>query len=263
MKLLKSVKQKNIFSEISYYVLNLSLVAMLFAMSQTLNSPILAIVLVVLSKWRILAVRPKFWWTNLQSSVVDLIVGVSLVALMYVPYGGLTTQQVTMVQAGLALVYAIWLVFIKPLSKRWQMLLQSAFAVFFGTIAMFSVSYDWWASVVVLVALLMGYSASRHYLLTYDEDQITLLSTIWAIVFAEISLLAYYWTYSYAFFGVPGMRIPQATIILLALSLVAVSVYKSWQENDKKVMLYDVAPPAILSSLLIIVILLFFNSAAI
>jgi hypothetical protein len=97
---LKIAKHRSLISEITYYTLNIGLAMVIFVLSQTIQSPVLAIVLVLLSKWRVLAVRPRFWWTNLQANMVDIIVGVSIVSLMYVP------QLSVVVQVVLAVLYA-------------------------------------------------------------------------------------------------------------------------------------------------------------
>ena len=40
-----------------------------------------AIMIVLLAKWRMFAVKPRYWVTNLKSNLVDIFVGVSVVAL--------------------------------------------------------------------------------------------------------------------------------------------------------------------------------------
>jgi hypothetical protein len=41
-----------------------------------------ALALVVLSKWRMFAVRPRFWAANIRANGVDLMVGLSIVVFM-------------------------------------------------------------------------------------------------------------------------------------------------------------------------------------
>src|SRR4051812_37606841 len=67
----------------------------------------LAAVVVVLSKWRMFAVRPRFWAANIRANSIDLMVGLSLVTFM-------ANSGNLMVQVIWALVYAIWLLAIKP-----------------------------------------------------------------------------------------------------------------------------------------------------
>lgn len=253
---LKTVKHKTLLSEIVYYTLNIGLVVILFVLSQTINSPILAIILVLLSKWRVLAVRPRYWWTNIQANIVDIIVGVSFVALMYFPDMPFVGQVILAVQ------YALWLLFLKPLSKRKYMLIQSMVAIMFGVTALFAVSHEWPVALVVALMALIGYSSARHFLFSYEEDQIVLLSAVWGLIFAEIGWLAHYWTFSYSLPGTDSFKIPQVTIIVVLLSFLAERIYRSWSVN-KKIVVGDIVVPIIFSASLILVMLIFFNSVTI
>ncbi len=42
----------------------------------------LAIIVVILSKWRMFAVRPRFWAANVRANSVDLLVGIPIVLFM-------------------------------------------------------------------------------------------------------------------------------------------------------------------------------------
>lgn len=258
MELLKSVKRRTLLGEIGYYGLNIGLVVVLFVMSQTIQYPVAALVLVLLSKWRMLAVRPRFWMTNIQSNMVDVIVGVSIVTLMYAPHITAQEHMATWMQAGLAVFYAAWLVIIKPMSKRWQMMAQSGLATFFGTTALFAVSYEWPAAIVVALAAIIGYSVARHFFLAHDDDQTTFFSLVWAAIIAEVSWLVHYWTFSYSLFGVSALRIPQGAIIIMLLSFVAERVYRSWRKRGA-VVAADVAGPAVMAAVLIVVMLVLYN----
>ncbi|RKV95158.1 MAG: hypothetical protein D8G53_09440, partial [Candidatus Saccharimonas sp.] len=79
MDLLKTVKRRTFWSEIVYHSLNLGLAAVLLAIARTIQSPYPALALVILSKWRVIAVRPRFWWANIQANLVDVAVGVGIV----------------------------------------------------------------------------------------------------------------------------------------------------------------------------------------
>ena len=97
--------------------------------------------------------------------LVDLTVGIGVVGLMYLP------TSVFYFRVALAILYAIWLVVIKPMSKRWQVAMQSLIAIFVGVTALMVVSYEWPVSVVVILMFLIGYSSARHFLHSYDEEQ--------------------------------------------------------------------------------------------
>ena len=257
IEFLKIPKSKTLLSEISYYVLNISLAGALLALAVTIQSIWPALVLIILSKWRVLAVRPRFWWANVQMNMVDVIVGVGIALLMYQP------DITLIIQAFLAVIYVIWLLFIKPLSKPSQMLIQSAVALVIGTMALLLASYDWPSVVVVAGMFVIGYSITRHFLFSHDESQIVILSLVWGLLFAEIGWLAYQWTFSYPLMFMSPLRLPQATIILFLLSFTAERAYHSWKNHEGKIERNDVLAPIILTSALIAVILIFFNSVTI
>ena len=256
MEFLHTVKRKSALSEVIYYLLNIGLAVALFAISQTIQHPVFAILLIILSKWRVLAVRPRYWWSNLQANMVDIVVGLSVAILMYTP--GITIVA----QVALAAFYAIWLVVIKPKSKKSAMMWQSLIAIILGTTATLTISYEWPVIFTVAGMMLIGYSAARHFLFTHDEQNIIFLSTIWGVLFAEIGWLAHYWTYAYSLPGMTALKIPQATIILVLVSFLGERVYKSWKNNGS-VQFSDIALPVVFATALIFVILIFLNSVTI
>src|SRR3954447_5805850 len=62
----------------------------------------LAILLIFLSKWRMFAVRPRYWLANLVANGVDIIVGISLVLFM-------ANTSIVWWQIFWTVLYAIWL----------------------------------------------------------------------------------------------------------------------------------------------------------
>ena len=112
---------------------------------------------------------------------------------------------------------------------------------------------------MVIASSVIGYSAARHFLVSHKEDQITLLSSIWGIVFAHVGWLAYYWTFAYSIPGLSVIKIPQVTIIVLLLSFVAERIYRSWKKHDTVVM-SEVTAPIVFSVAVLSVMLLFFNT---
>jgi hypothetical protein len=79
MEFLKLVRKRSFLSEAVYTVLNIALAVAVVIVIRYTGSIGFAIGLVVLSKWRVFAVRPRFWWANLRSNLVDFIVSISFV----------------------------------------------------------------------------------------------------------------------------------------------------------------------------------------
>lgn len=260
MDFLKLVGKRSFISELLYTILNVALaIAVLLAVRYT-GSIGFAILLVLLSKWRIFAVRPRYWWANLRSNMVDLIVSISIVLNMYtVNNAPLGEGQQLLLLVGLTLVYIGWLLFIKPRSKRRYICIQAASAVFLGSAALFTVAYNWPVSTVVIGMWLIGYTAARHVLSSYDEETHALfLSLAWGLVLAELSWVSYHWAIAYPLPGAPSLLLPQIAIITTLLSFLALKIYDSFYHHAK-IRMSDVLLPLLFTLSVFIVLLVIFN----
>lgn len=260
MEFLKLVRKRSFLSELIYTVLNIALaVAVLLVVLYT-EAPWFAIVLVLLSKWRVFAVRPRYWWANLRSNMVDFILSISVVMHMYtVNESGLGDTTKLLIMIGLTLGYIGWLLFIKPRSKRSFMAVQAGLALFMGISALFTIAYNWPVSVVVLLAWLIGYSAARHVLSSYDDETHALfLGLVWGLVIAEISWVAYHWAIAYPLPVLNSLMLPQVAIITTLVSFLAYKVYDSFYHHAK-VRMTDVLLPLLFTVSVIAVLLLIFN----
>lgn len=252
MELLKFTKRRSLLSDVVYILLNIGLAVAILLIVWAIKSPLPAFLLVILSKWRVLAVRPRYWFANLQSNMVDIIVSLSVIVLLYAASGAVAAQ------IALTLLYIVWLLFIKPRSRRTFVAVQAAAAVFLGITALFSVSYDWPSSLVVLLTWLIGYSAARHVLGSYEESHMSFYSLLWGFVLAELGWLAYHWTFAYNLPGTGDIKLSQTAIIALALSFLAEQAYASHHRHGQ-VRFNDLMLPTLLTVSVIIVILAFFN----
>jgi len=253
MEFLKSSKRRSVVSELIYIVLNVALAVAVLGVVWAIESPLPAFVLVLISKWRVLAVRPRYWFANVQANLVDIIVSLSVVVLLYAASGAFVAQ---IVLTGL---YIAWLLYVKPRSKRIFVAIQAGTAVFLGVTALMSVSYDWMSSMVVIPMWLIGYSAARHILGSYDEAHISFYSLVWGLIVAELGWLMYHWTFAYALPGVGDIKLSQTAIIVLAISFLAERFYSSYTQHGS-VRSSDVTLPTLLSISLVIVLLAFFNT---
>jgi hypothetical protein len=261
MEFLKLVRKRSFLSEFVYTILNIALAVGVFLIVRYTDAVWFAIVLVVLSKWRVFAVRPRYWWANLQSNMVDFIVSISIVMHMYtinVQTGiGDTSKLVLLI--GLTLAYIGWLLFIKPRSKRFYVSLQAGTAVFLGMSALFTISYGWAVSAVVIAAWLIGYASARHTLSTFDDETHTLfLSLVWGFVVAEISWVAYHWAIAYPLPIFPTLMLPQAALAVTLVSFLAYKVYDSFYHHAK-VRMSDILLPLLFTVSVLLVLLLIFN----
>jgi hypothetical protein len=249
-------------SEIIYMALNIVLaIALLFVVRST-GSLLPALALVLLSKWRVLAVRPRYWFANIQANMVDFIVSISLVVfLLTANSANIDDGQKLLVQVIITLVHIVWLLFIKPRSKRAFIVIQSAVALFLGVSATYTVAYDWWDALVVIFVWVIGYSTARHVLTNYDESHVVFLSILWGLVMAEIGWLAYHWTIAYRLPIIQNILLPQVAIIVLCVGFVAYKAYDSYFHHQK-IRTNDIILPLLFTLSVIAVLVLAFNGVS-
>lgn len=260
MEFLKLVRRRSFLSEAVYTVLNIALaIAVVLAIRYT-DSVVFAIGLVVLSKWRVFAVRPRFWWANLRSNLVDFIVSISFVTHMYiVDMTTIEDSQKLLILGLLTLLYITWLLYVKPRSKRVYVAAQAGVAIFLGTSALFAVSFNWPVSLVVLAMWIIGYSATRHVLSSYDDETHALfLSLAWGVVMAEVAWVAYHWTIAYSLPFVTSLYVPQVAIITTLMSFLAFKSYDSFHKHAK-IRMSDIILPLLFTVSVILILLIVFN----
>ena len=251
MELLRIVRKRSFLSEVAYVILNIALAVMLLVLVLVVNVPWPALGLVLLSKWRIFAVRSRYWAANIRANLVDVIVGISMVIFLYAASGDLTTQ------IGLTAIYVAWLLFLKPKSKRSYVAAQAMTGLIFGIVI--QVSPDLPASIVVVLGWLVGYASARHILSVQHESHINFLSLLWGFVVAEIMWLSYHWTIGYQVGST--LQLPQVVVILASLSFLAERIYVSFRKHGQ-VQSSDVMMPTLLTLSIIGVVLFVFGGAA-
>ncbi len=263
MEFLRVVKRRGSFlSESVYILLNIGLALAVLAAVWATGSPWLGLAIVLLSKWRVLAVRPRYWFTHIEVNMVDILVSVSVVLLIFLA-GQAESLQGLIVQAILASLYAVWLLVIKPRGNRRAIAIQAGIAIFVGTMALASVSYEWPSSLVVIGMWLIGYTSARHVLASYSDESLRFLSLAWGFVAAEIGWITYHWTIAYTLPSAAGLKLPQVALILLGFSFVAERVYNSYHHHDKIRRNDVLLPVLLLIAVLIVMLYTPFNQAAI
>lgn len=190
------------FSHIFYLAFNLLLPVLAYILVRVDFVPI-AIFLIFLSKWRMFAVRPRYWVANLISNGVDIMVAVSLVLFM-------ASTSVAWWQLFWMVLYIGWLVWLKP---RYDVLSVSAQAMI-GQLLGLSLLYLKFgdSSIVVLVAgtWLVAYLSARHYLTSFEESHSALLAHIWAYFSASLAFILAHWL---LFYGTIAQIIVILTVI--------------------------------------------------
>lgn len=254
-------KSRNIVSSVLHIILNILLGVGSIILTAVTGSFLLGFLLVVVSKWRIFAVRPRYWLLNLKSSLVDLIVGFSFVLIAYCSGTTLPSffEHPFHIHYVLALLYTLWLIFLKPLSSSHAATAQSLIAIFFGTTAAVQLSATYDSSIIVLATLFIGWAATRHVLVQSDDNNFGLVTFVCGLVCAEIAWIFHSWLIVYKF-GDTGIIIPQLSIILTVFAFAFAHIYQSLIKNDGELKKDEVFVPTIFSILVIFAIVVLFSN---
>lgn len=215
--LLRTIKPTSGIAHVLHLGLVLVLPAAVFILVR-LNFVQLALAMIVLSKWRMFAVRPRFWAANLRANAVDLMVGLSVVVFM-------NHTGSLLFQAGWALLYAVWLFAIKPGTTIPMITAQA----FLGQLAALMALYLTWAdgSVAGLTFLtgLFCFLAARHFLDTFEEPYAKMLAFVWGYFGAALAWLLSHWL---LFYG----GVAQPTLLLSTLGY-GLAVLYYLDHNDR------------------------------
>lgn len=247
---IKSAHKRTVLANILhilFYVVYVLLVLFLIVLFPT--APWAALAVVLLSKWRVISVRPRYWWANILSNLTDTMLGLGVVILMWV-------SSSLPIQIILALAYIVWLVSIKPQHKRHIVVIQAGVAQFVALWALFSVGYMIPLFVLVMTVFVIGFGAARHALSAYDEVDRGLLASVWGFVIAQLGFVAWHWTIAYSITST--LKIPQIAIIIAALAFLAEKSYVAWR-NDQKISWNEIKWPAAFVGIVLVMLLFFFS----
>lgn len=256
-------KSRNIASSAVHVLLNILLGMGAVLLTVFSGNPALGIILVLVSKWRVFAVRSRYLLINIKSNLVDIIVGLSIVMLTYYSSIARTFDQpLDFVYMGVYMaIYIVWLLFIKPMSSEKANLVQSLIAVFLGVSASILISATLDPIVSVFLAFLVGYAACRHVLVQTEEENFGLTTLVCGLAFAEVAWLSHSWEIIYSF-GDSGIRIPQCAIILTIFAFVYNYARQAMVRYREDFRFKDIVGPIIFAVLLIGIIVIFFSRPA-
>jgi hypothetical protein len=175
----------------------------------------LAFILIGLSKWRMLAVRPRFWVANIRANAIDITVGVSSLIFM-------TQTNSALWQFVWAIMYALWLVLLKPRSTVLYTSLQAAVGFALGLMALYTGWPDAPLYWLVLITGLICFLAARHFFDSFDEPYARLLAYLWGYFGA-----AAMWLLGHLLIVYPGKNglITQPFVLLVVVGSALATAY--------------------------------------
>lgn len=151
----------------------------------------LAVLLLLLSKWRMLAVHPRHWINHIRTNAVDIIVGLSILEFII-------QSDAAIFQGFWVLIFEVWLLFIKPGSSNLAVTFQALAAQTLGLTSLFLAFPDGALSFYVLAVWVVCYFSARHFLAIFEERHGSLISSVWAFLAASLMWVLSHWL---LFFG--------------------------------------------------------------
>jgi hypothetical protein len=197
--LIAKIKPANGFSKVVYIFFNALLPLVVFALVRT-DFIQLALAIILLSKWRMFAVRPRFWLANIRANAVDIIVGISVLVFM-VNTGSQLIQLVWTVA------YIAWLTILKPATSTLLISSQALVGLAAGLMAIF---VGWGGGPLyglVLTTGLVCFLAAHHFFDSFDEPYAKLLSCIWGYFGAGLVWVLGHWLLYYSVVAQPVLLI--------------------------------------------------------
>lgn len=208
--LIAKIKPASGFSRVVHIGFNILLPLVVFVLVRIdFIQPALAVIL--LSKWRMFAVRPRFWAANIRANAVDILVSLSLLVFM-------VQSDSQMLQLLWAAAYGVWLLVLKPASGTLMVSLQATIGMLCALMALFIA----WGSGplygLVFATGLVCYLCAHHFFDSFDESYARLLAYVWGYFGAALTWVLGHWL---LFYGI----VAQPVLLLLAVGYGLATLY--------------------------------------
>ncbi|HEY5442643.1 MAG TPA: hypothetical protein VIJ68_03835 [Candidatus Saccharimonadales bacterium] len=207
---LRKLKPTSGISHFLHLALVLVLPVVIFVLVR-LNFAQLALLIVILSKWRMFAVKPRFWAANVRANAVDLMVSLSIVLFMI--HASSVWLQLIWV-----LLYGVWLLAIKPGSGVLMITVQAFIAQFAALSALYLLWADGPVYGLTFLSGLFCFMAARHFLDAFDEPYAKMLAYVWGYFGAALTWLLSHWLLFYR-------GVAQPTLLLATLGYGMAALY--------------------------------------
>jgi hypothetical protein len=211
--LLAKVRPAAGFARLAHIVL-LALLPLLVFILVRIDFIALAFGVILLSKWRMFAVKPRFWPANIRANSVDLMVGVAVVVFMM--HTNSQTWQIIW-----AVAYLLWLTVLKRRSETLLIAIQALIGFLGGLTALFVVGDGAPSLYLVVGAGLICYLAAHHFFDAFEETYTRLLSYTWGFFGSGLTWVLAHWLLYYPANGL----VAQPTLLLLTIGYALAAIY--------------------------------------
>lgn len=201
---------------------NLGFAFFVYAMVFHWELTLLAVILVIISKWRILAVQPRFWLPNTRANLVDIIVGLSTVGLLHY------SDHILLAILWAAL-YGLWLLALKPRDHEVAVGFQAFWALLLGSSTLFMLAPFLTPFLLCIALWLVSWASARHFFSNYEEPHYRLLSLAWSFIALQIGWITLHWMQYYHVFG---LRVSVSSVVICILGFSLGSMYHMFKGDS-------------------------------
>lgn len=209
-KIFQSVRPASGFSKIIYYILNIALPILVLLLIR-LDFAAIAAALVLLAKWRMFAMPPRYWIPNLRANSVDIFVGLSVVIFI-------AGTSLFPVQIAWTVFYLAWMLYIKPQSKQAWVMVQALAAQALALVAFYQAFPSHSIVVGVVVVWMVCYLSARHFLGAFEESHTRQISAVWGWFGASLAWVLEHWVIIY-------VVIPQVALVITLVGYILALMY--------------------------------------
>lgn len=232
------VKPTKGYAHVFHLLLSAVLPLVLYVLVRTSFVPV-AVAVVFISKWRMFAVRPRFWMAIMRANAVDVVVNLSSIVFM-------SQAQSTWLQLSWMMALIVWQVIVKPSRTTFGVSAQAVIAQTYGLGALFVV---WPAAPLISLVVFswtICYLSARHFLANFDEPHAPLYAHVWGYFAAALVWISAHWLLYYT-------TIAQPVLLLTVLGFGLGGLYYL-QDSDK---LSDILRRQIVLIMVAIVVVVF------
>lgn len=187
--LIKKMTPTRGFAHVIYIVLNILLPVLTLLLVKA-ELVLFAVLVVLLSKWRMFAVRPRFWWANIRANAVDIMIGLSVI-------GFLVSTDNEWLRLIYTTAWVAWLLYIKPKTSALMVSLQAFLGQALALVMLYTTFDDWRSSLLVLTTGAICFFAAYHFFQSFEEQHMQLLAYVWGYFGAMLAWILSHWMLFY------------------------------------------------------------------
>lgn len=159
-----------------------------------------ALAVILISKWRIFAVRPRHWLAHFRTNAVDIIFSLSILSFM-------TSTSSMSWQLAWVVLFELWVLLIKPGTKTLSVSFQALLAQLTGLIALFITFEEAGLAAYIVGVTLITYFSARHFFGSFEEDHYNAYSWTWALFSACLVWILGHWLLFYGPVAQPAVML--------------------------------------------------------